>query len=63
VPLEDVLVASLSGTTQHVDASAVNVIYGSTAGLTSTDNRFWHQNIPGVDDAAQPGDRFGQVLY
>ncbi|MDP3767049.1 MAG: esterase, partial [Dehalococcoidia bacterium] len=30
------------------DAGAVNVIYGSSGGLTSAGAQFWHQDIPGV---------------
>jgi disulfide bond formation protein DsbB len=44
------------------DAGAVNVIYGSAAGLTATGNQFWHQNSPGILDAAEAGDTFGQFL-
>lgn len=44
------------------DAGAVNVIYGSAAGLTATGNQFWHQNSPGILDAAEASDTFGQFL-
>jgi FG-GAP repeat protein len=47
-----------------VDAGAVNVVYGSTAGLSATapDDQFWHQNSSGVRDAAEAGDDFGWSL-
>src|SRR5919198_5628860 len=54
VPLEDV------GTVAN--AGAVNVIYGSAAGLTAAGNQFWHENKGGIDDSAEPGDRFGSGL-
>jgi arylsulfatase A-like enzyme len=54
VPQEDV------GTV--VDAGAVNVLYGSTAGLTSTGNQFWTQNSSAVLDTAETNDTFGASL-
>ncbi len=45
-----------------VDAGAVQVIYGSSQGLASTGNQVWHQNSPGLDDNAEPMDRFGYAL-
>jgi hypothetical protein len=48
-------------------AGAVNVLYGSDAGLQSTgiggpDDQFWHQNVPGVEDSAQECDNFGLAV-
>ncbi|MEG4101036.1 FG-GAP repeat protein [Microcoleus sp. Pol17_C1] len=43
-------------------AGAVNVIYGSAAGLTSTGDEIWHQDSPGIDGSAETGDRFGASL-
>jgi hypothetical protein len=45
-----------------VNAGAVNVIYGSTSGLTSMDNRLWHQNIGTIEDTIEPNDGFGETL-
>src|SRR6266536_3776641 len=42
-----------------VDAGAVNVIYGSTAGLVSASNQFWNQDSSGIGDSAEPSDQFG----
>jgi disulfide bond formation protein DsbB len=56
VPLE-----SLSNNTIG-RAGAVNVIYGSASGLSSTGNQFWTQNSPGVPDTAEAHDAFGGVL-
>jgi FG-GAP repeat protein len=44
------------------DAGAVNVIYGSAAGLTSLGNQVWHQNSAGIKDEADIGDHFGTAL-
>ncbi len=42
-------------------AGAMNVIYGSAAGLqtSSPADQFWHQDSPGVEDTAEESDRFG----
>jgi FG-GAP repeat protein len=46
------------------DAGAVNVLYGSAAGLQATapDDQFWTQDSPGVQDQAETGDEFGAAL-
>jgi len=45
-----------------VDAGAVNILYGSASGLTSAGNQIWHQNVAGIEDDAEAGDRFGAAL-
>ena len=62
--LEDILVTK---TTTVTDAGAVTIIYGSSSGLVATsaavpNSSVWHQNVSGVDDAAEAGDRFGSAL-
>jgi hypothetical protein len=44
-----------------LDAGAVNVLYGSAAGLqaVSPDDQFFTQDSPGVKDIAEEQDRFG----
>lgn len=56
VPLEDVGTA--------VDAGAVNVIYGSAAGLSATTvpDQFWTQNSANVEGSCETGDQFGVRL-
>ena len=61
VPFEDI------GNVQ--DAGAVNVIYGSTSGLTAGGgatgvpvNQFIHQNSPAVPGTAEGGDQLGRAL-
>ncbi len=43
-------------------AGAVNVLYGSAAGLTASSNQLWHQNSAGVLGLAESDDRFGTSL-
>ena len=40
-------------------AGAVNVLYGSATGLTSTGNQLWTQDSTDVADASEAGDTFG----
>ncbi|BAZ53432.1 putative outer membrane adhesin [Nostoc sp. NIES-4103] len=44
------------------NAGAVNVIYGSSTGLTSTRNQLWHQDSTGVEGVAEAFDGFGSSL-
>jgi len=44
------------------DAGAVNVIYGSAGGLTTSGDQFWHQDIANVQDTAEDFDDFGMAL-
>jgi len=44
------------------DAGAVNVIYGSPAGLTATGNTAWHQDKSGINGVTEKGDVFGRSL-
>jgi hypothetical protein len=43
-------------------AGGVNVLYGSTTGLTATGDQFWTQDSSGVLDTAEAGDNFGFSL-
>src|SRR5262245_24948641 len=45
-----------------VSAGAVNVIYGSSSGLSSTDNLIWHQDRGSIKDSAESNDNFGWSL-
>ena len=58
VPWEDVNVGS---GTQN-DAGMLNVLYGSSGGLSSAGDQIWHQSSSGMPDEAEGGDRFGWVL-
>jgi hypothetical protein len=44
------------------DAGGVNVIYGSSGGLTATGNQFWNQDSAGIVNAAEAADVFGFAL-
>jgi hypothetical protein len=41
------------------DAGAVNVLYGSTGGLTGIGSQLFTQNTPGIPGSAEPQDVFG----
>lgn len=43
------------------DAGCVNVLFGSSSGLSAVDQR-WHQDEPGLSAAAEAGDRFGAAV-
>jgi hypothetical protein len=47
-----------------VDAGAINVLYGSAAGLqvSSPPDQHWNQDSPGVGSRAEPNDNFGRSL-
>jgi hypothetical protein len=45
-----------------VAAGAVNVLYGSSAGLTAAGDQYWTQNSPSVKDTADTGDHLGSSL-
>ena len=44
------------------DAGAVNVLHGSTNGLSSASDQFWHRDVNGVEGTAGSGDVFGRFL-
>jgi hypothetical protein len=43
-------------------AGAVNIIYGTSKGLKSAGNQFWHQDSPGIDGVAAVSENFGFVI-
>jgi hypothetical protein len=47
---------------EESSAGAVNVIYGSTSGLTASNDQFWHQNVSGINGVAEGDDGFGRSL-
>lgn len=44
------------------DAGAINIVFGSPAGLTSAGNRFLSQDTPNMPDAAEAGDACGTTV-
>ncbi len=61
VPEEDVV----TGAGTQTDAGAVNVLYGSSSGLSATSPRpdqFWTQSTTDVNDLAEMDDQFGFSL-
>ena len=50
-------------TQDKANVGAINVLYGSAAGLTATGNQFWTEDSPGVaGDGAERDDRYGRVV-
>jgi FG-GAP repeat/CARDB len=45
-----------------VNAGAVNVIYGSSSGLSVIGNQLWYQDVTGIADVSETGDSFGRSL-
>jgi disulfide bond formation protein DsbB len=45
-----------------VNVGAVQVIYGTIAGLDNPGNQLWHQDVSGIFDEAEEGDEFGNSL-
>jgi hypothetical protein len=45
-----------------IEAGAVHLLYGSAGGLTAVGNQLWTQDVSGVLDTAEPGDKFGWSL-
>jgi hypothetical protein len=44
------------------NTGAVQVLYGSPAGLTASGDQVWHQGSPGVPGTNEDNDRFGEQL-
>jgi len=47
---------------EDVDAGQVQVIFGSTSGLSAARGQIWHQDRPGVNGDTEIGDMFGNAL-
>ncbi len=45
-----------------VDAGAVTVLFGTSEGLTGDGSQCWTENSAGIQEKAEPGDRFGTSL-
>ena len=45
-----------------IDVGVINVIYGSTSGLSKLGNTYWYQDSKDILDKAEPKDRFGSAL-
>jgi hypothetical protein len=54
VPLESI--SDVSG------AGAVNVLYGSSSGVTDAGNQLWHQDSPGIMETVEQDDHFGRAV-
>ena len=47
---------------KHINAGAVNVIYGSPAGLRAAGDQVWSQSSRGIRPRSEEGDEFGSAL-
>jgi hypothetical protein len=56
VPYED------AGSPVVTDAGAVNVLHGSSSGITGSGSDFWHQDASGIGSLNEEDDRFGFAL-
>src|SRR5262249_47532020 len=43
-------------------AGALNMLYGSSGGLTSTANQLWSQDTPSILDQSEANDEFGAAM-
>ena len=60
---QDVAVgAPYDGVNSVVQGGLVNVIYGSSSGLTDLANQMFHQDLSGMDQVAETNDHFGESL-
>jgi len=59
---DDLAIGAPSESVGAVAGGAVNVLYGSGAGLSSAGNQLWSQDSVGILDTAEPGDAFGASL-
>jgi hypothetical protein len=62
VPFED-LGDPIEPQQNEINAGAINVLYGSAAGLTAAGNQLWTQDSPDILDQAEKNDSFGKVQY
>jgi hypothetical protein len=58
VPFENLVAGGIN----RVDAGAVNIIYGSAAGLSAAGDQVFTQDTGGIPDLVEPGDWFGYAL-
>ena len=59
---DDLAIGVPSESIGTIAAGALNMIYGSGSGLSSTGNQLWSQDSTGVLDQAEAGDQFGAAL-
>jgi hypothetical protein len=57
---QDLAITSTESVRGNYDAGAVQVLYGSSAGLTAAD-QLWHQDAPGIRGQAEESDNFGTL--
>ena len=50
------------GVPDEAGGGAVNVLYGSRAGITAAGDQYWTQDSPGVKGVRAKGDKFGRAI-
>ena len=60
--LDDLAIGAQFARVNGVKSGAVNVLYGTIAGVSSTGSQAWDQDDPGVPGAAEVGDDFGHAV-
>jgi hypothetical protein len=58
----DLAIGAAGESSSRHEVGAVNVLYGSAAGLSGTGSQFFTQDSPGVGSTAEAGDFFGSTL-
>ena len=53
---------SLEDTNDTADPGPVNVIYGTSSGLDSSDDQIWYQDLESLEDGGEYRDRYGFSL-
>ena len=59
---DDLAISADGEQVTFLNDGAMHVLYGTGAGLTSMHSQFWHQNVAGIPDIAEPLDLFGGTL-
>jgi hypothetical protein len=61
---DDVAIGPMAENLGAIDnAGAINVLYGSPAGLTADGTQFWTQDSPGIPEDAEDGDLFSFYVW
>jgi len=61
-PVDDLAIGIPDENSVAADCGAVQVLYGTAAGLTAAGNDVWRQGVGGILEACAAGDRFGLTL-
>jgi hypothetical protein len=59
---DDLAIGVVNDRINGYEAGAVNVLYGSSLGLSAAGSQYWHEDSPGFPGVAQANDTFGSAL-